>query len=96
MIKLWKYVEDDVKVIKVAASAAVLVMMMGWNLHARDCVDPYDTDCGYAPFPNDYIVVQPDEWQKPNSHGSREDENWKWNINGEHGDHALRDEVRDD
>ncbi len=89
MIRLYK----SGQMIRVGATAVVMCMMLGWNLEARECVDPYDTECGYAPFPNDYIVVQPDEdWHRPNSHGSREDEDWRWNINGEFGDEALQDD----
>ena len=85
MIKLYKSKE----MIRVGATAVVMLMMMGWNLEARECVDPYDTECGNQPFPNDYIVVEPnDDWERPNSHGSKEDEDWKWDLDGNYGDEA--------
>ena len=94
MVKLFKYDVDDVKIVKVNAAVVVLCLMLGWNLAAaRDCVDPYDTECGQLPFPNDYSVEKPDTWSTPNAHGSTEDENWNWNINGEYGDPALRDDI---
>ena len=93
MVKLYK---GD-KMIKIGSSAVVMVLMLGWNLHAG-CIDPYDHngDCGA-----DYITWQPvddldDEWHTPNSHGSREDVNWNHNINGDIGDPDARDDHETD